>query len=603
VVPIAAGWHASPPSLVLGLAALLSMVLVVVVWRRRPTPGATPFCWLLLAAAAWAAMAALEHAAIAPAAKVFWAKLEYPGIVSVSPLWLTFVLAYTEQTAHLSPRGRVALWIVPLLTVALAWTNEWHHLVWTSIEPSSARPGAPLVYGHGAWFWLAASYNYVLNLLGAVALVSALVRWPGRYRSQWAALLVGLALPWLGNALYLAGANPLRIDLTPLAFTLTGLVYAWGVFRLQLFDLVPVARDLVMESMSDGVLVLDAHNRVVDMNRSARRFVGVGGEPVIGERAGTLLAAWPDLVERYRDVAEALALVRVDTPQGPRDLDLRISPLRDAAGRVQGRLIVARDVTAARQAEQALRQNEKLAALGRLAAGVAHELTNPLAILNGRLQLLRAQLGRGTSMPSQAVATHVAALIEATERMKHIVHGLASYSKPARAEPTLLDVRTLLADVVELVAHQARANRVQTVVDVPRDVPAVLGERTEMTQILLNLATNAIEAMTPGGGTPTPGGGTLTLGARLRDGAERRLVSIEVSDTGPGIAAHELPRIWEPFYTTKPDGTGLGLSIVRALVDKQPDASITVHSEVGVGTTFRLVMPARGGGVAPTVVP
>jgi len=238
-----------------------------------------------------------------------------------------------------------------------------------------------------------------------------------------------------------------------------------------------------------------------------------------------------------------------------------------------------------RRSHEQLLATEKLAALGRLAAGVAHELRNPLTVIGARLQLLQAQLDRGAPPDADVLGKAVASLAEATERMKRIMQGLANYSRPARPEPVLLDVRELLAGTAELMRHQVRTADVRLALDVPPDLPPVLGDRSEVAQILVNLATNAVEAMA------AAAGGVLTLAARLDPGPEGGRVRIEVSDTGPGIPPEWLERIWEPFVTTKPEGTGLGLSIVRGLAERQPGATIAVESTVGVGTTFRLTLP------------
>jgi len=235
----------------------------------------------------------------------------------------------------------------------------------------------------------------------------------------------------------------------------------------------------------------------------------------------------------------------------------------------------------ARQLEQRAHQ-ERLAALGRLAAGIAHELKNPLAVIDARLQLLR----RESDALGGPAARHLASLEEASEWMKRIMHGLSTYAKPARSEPQLLDARELLSATRELVAYDARKAGVTVEVEIQGEPPAVLADRSEMMQVLVNLATNAIQAM-------EPGGGRLTLrAAAAQDAAGRTATVIEVSDTGPGIPEDRRERIWEPFYTTKPDGTGLGLSIVRALVAKQPAAWIDMETRAGVGTTFRITLHA-----------
>ncbi|MBI1734983.1 MAG: GAF domain-containing protein [Candidatus Rokubacteria bacterium] len=224
---------------------------------------------------------------------------------------------------------------------------------------------------------------------------------------------------------------------------------------------------------------------------------------------------------------------------------------------------------------------ERLSALGRIAAGVAHELRNPLAVIGGRIELLTRAMREAPG--ADHLARHLAPIQEATERMNGIVKGLSTYSKPVRAAPVPLDVVELLSAVHALVMYEAKRSGVRMSVNAPAPL-VVVGDRSEMMQVLLNLATNAIEAM-------APGGGELLLRARR----EEHVIRVDVADTGPGIPPDRLDRIWEPFYTTKPEGTGLGLSLVRGIVEKWPDATIDVASRPGEGTAFTIMLPAAEG--------
>jgi signal transduction histidine kinase len=245
----------------------------------------------------------------------------------------------------------------------------------------------------------------------------------------------------------------------------------------------------------------------------------------------------------------------------------------------------------ARQRE-ALYRSGRLSDVGRLAAGVTHELKNRLVVIVGRLHLLQGQVEQGLLQPADLIEHHIASLREAIDRMQRTIQNLSTYARPSRVEPMLLDFRELLGSTRDLLAYQARRSNIAVRVEVPEQgLPPVLGDRSQVMQILVNLATNAIEAMEETGGAlrlaasvdPTGGPGAGAV------------VVIEIADTGPGIPAEQLATIWEPFYTTKAERTGLGLSIVRALVAEQPGAVITVESTPGHGTTFRLTIPAASG--------
>lgn len=248
------------------------------------------------------------------------------------------------------------------------------------------------------------------------------------------------------------------------------------------------------------------------------------------------------------------------------------------------------------RAETQVRQSERLAALGRLAAGVGHELKNPLAVIAMRVQMLRMNMAEGKLPASETLSRHLASLEEACGRMLRIMQGLSTYAKPSRTEPMPLDMGDLLAATAELVAYDARNRRVAIAVETPPALPPVLGDRSQLMQVLVNLATNALEAMTSGGrltlraraGERSASGGT----GRAESSLPAAVVVVEIEDTGPGIPAAVLGRIWEPFFTTKTEGTGLGLSIVRGIVADHPGATLDVDTRVGRGTTFILRMPA-----------
>lgn len=309
------------------------------------------------------------------------------------------------------------------------------------------------------------------------------------------------------------------------------------------------------------------------------------------------------LVTATTRIAAGDLTARTRVGRGAGELDQLARAFDEMAETLQG------DIAERQRTEQelqhqreALYRSEKMADLGRLAAGVAHELKNPLAVVAGRVGLLEMQTKQGKLSPADVLSNHVASMKEAVGRMTKIMRGLSTYAKPAKPERTLLDLRELLSAVQDLVAHPARSGNVTIRIEAPRELPAVLGDRSQLMQVFLNLTTNAIEAM---GGT----GGRLALRVRVEEGASAGrgaetegptsagTVRVEVADTGPGILADDLAKIWEPFYTTKPEGTGLGLSIVRSLVEEQPGATITVESAPGQGTTFMLTMPVAGGTV------
>jgi PAS domain S-box-containing protein len=357
-------WQYTPYVLPLLIAAAISAAVAALAWRRRPTAGATPLFWGMLAATCWSLAYALELAGADLATKLFWLRIEYLGIATVAVAWLLLVLEQTGWEKWLTRRNRFLLSVVPAITILLAWTNDDHGLIYShiSLDTNGSFPELALIYG--VWFWISIAYSYVALLFGTLLLLRVFLRASGLYRGQARALLIGASAPWLVNILHLSGLSPFpHLDLTPFAFTLTGLASAWALFRFRLLDIVPVARGAVIESMDDGVIVLDSQDRVVDFNPSAARITGRLASEVIGEPAAQALPDLADLIQRYRDVTEAHEEISLGLDEAECCFDLRISPLRDRRGRITGRLLVLHDITERKQAERKRHEHEQFLAL------------------------------------------------------------------------------------------------------------------------------------------------------------------------------------------------------------------------------------------------
>ncbi len=352
----------TPHILPLVLAAAVTDALGLYAWRRRNVPGAAAFAILMLALSIWSLGYTLELAAATLNAKLLWAKVEYLGIVAIPPAWLAFALSYTGQRLLLSragpltPRLLAGLAAIPLVTALLAWTNDWHGLVWRRVALAQAGQLLVLEVGHGPWFWVHTTYSYLLLLAGTLVLALSLLRSWAAYRRQASVLLLGTLTPWVGNALYLSGYSPIAgLDLTPFAFTISGLALAWGVFQYSLFDLVPVAREAALEAMRDGVIVLDQHDRVVDLNPAALRILGLPAEDLIGRPVHlvheTLASALARLQESRPDADSARAEFTMEHGGLRSYYELETAPLRRRDGRLAGRLLILHDVTERTRAE------------------------------------------------------------------------------------------------------------------------------------------------------------------------------------------------------------------------------------------------------------
>jgi PAS domain S-box-containing protein len=350
-------WQFQPYLLLLIGAAVMAAAAGVMCWRRRGAPGARSFALLMGAVAWWAVLRALEGAAATYEAKLTFGKLTYLGIASVSPLWLMAALSYCGFDRWLTRRRLMLLWSIPIITILLALTNDWHGWLWSRVVPVSADTGGNLFYERGWWWYLALVFNYGALLSGSILLVRQALLMRRELRRQAVLLIIAVVIPWIANALNLLRIYPVPgFDLTPFALATTGVLMAWGVFRFQLFELTPLVRSAIIDDLRDAILVIDEQRRILDMNRAALQLAGLPRAP-IGQSVTQVLEPWVKQFERYHDVYEAEDEVVFSRPTGEtRYLELRIMPLRDRQGGIAGKIITARDVTDRHQADVQLRQ-------------------------------------------------------------------------------------------------------------------------------------------------------------------------------------------------------------------------------------------------------
>jgi signal transduction histidine kinase len=245
---------------------------------------------------------------------------------------------------------------------------------------------------------------------------------------------------------------------------------------------------------------------------------------------------------------------------------------------IVGAMLVSRNLDYLSRVQSTLAYSRKLAALGRLFAGVAHEVKNPLNAMTIHLELLKNKLTKGSG-GAQAVMNHVDIIGNEIRRLDQVMLGFLKFARPDELRLQPIQLADLIAEVVQIVEPEARATGVTIKVECPPDLPEIDGDPNMLQQALLNLAINACQAM--------PGGGTLRLACRAIAG---RRVQLDVEDTGVGISPEHLEKIFDLYFTTKPTGSGIGLSMVYRIVQLH-DGEIEVESTPGRGTRFRMLLP------------
>ena len=335
----------------------------------------------------------------------------------------------------------------------------------------------------------------------------------------------------------------------------------------------------VLDSMTDGIVVTDPDRRVILSNRAAVRLLGLAAEdvaerPLAEAVADRALAAFLDrnLAGSARVADREFAL-----EGGRRLLSVSILPLV-REGRVQGSLVHAEDVTERRAREARLRRAESLASLTTLAAGIAHEIKNPLGSMGIHLQLIRRKIGGKERVEAADIGPNLAVMAEEVDRLNRIVVDFLFAVKPMDTRLEDADLNAVVRDLISFVRPELDQAGLAVETELSDDVPVLKLDVRYVKQALLNLIKNAMAAMS--------GGGRLGIETR-RNGDE---VQLRVADTGAGIPAEIMEKIFEPYFTTKPFGTGLGLTIVFKIV-KEHFGDIAVASREGEGTTFTITLP------------
>lgn len=337
-------------------ASAIGAMAALYVWRRRNHHTAAI---LLLAGVAWALGLALEIWSTGLAAKVFWYKVQYLGIVIVPTGWLVYTLQYLSREKWLSRRVLSLSCIVPLATLLLVFTNEIHSLVFGGVELTASSPFLGLRLG--LWFWIFIAYSYQQLLLAAALALQTLMREPRLFRRQAVALLFTVTCPLLASI-----AIPLGFDLlpslTPLVYLTVGIILVLlNPMRLRIGDILPVAHDVVVRGMTDAVIVLDDQNRILSLNPAAKDLIGCSSPDIIGRPVEQVWAAWPNPASIPSDEFEVGREITLNTRGERRIYDIKISRLeKDGQGQAGTRVIVMRDSTERRQAHGKLEDSLSL---------------------------------------------------------------------------------------------------------------------------------------------------------------------------------------------------------------------------------------------------
>ncbi len=573
-------------------------------WQFRQIKEVQFFSLLTSAMAVWTFGYLWELGSISISQKMFWARFQYFGIVSVPFFFLLFSTYFTKLYTRLfTSNVKFILSLLPITTLIMVWTNQWHHLIWATNAVIQVDGVNYLLLEHGPWFWvnLGVSYSYILA--GSFILIRFLRNSPRLYRGQRVFILMSLLIPLIANLVYVLKKPPIpHLDLTPFTFTIACIALALGFFRFPsavrpfTSDIIrDLLTDLLVENSNDGILVLDAEDIILDLNHMMCHMINISKQDVIGRPFSALQISVPEL----QNIASINQPIEI-TLSEQITYEIHVKPLV-TLGKVNGRLLTFHNISehvdheeilqkaktivenAQKKAETALKQARfATEAKNNFLNVMSHEIRTPLSAVVGSSNLLRdTPLNAEQQELVGSIGTNSDALLE-------VINNILEFAKIESGDLQLNNQPFDLQDSLhKMISHfTATAHEKSLTIEwtIEKGLPNFfIGDVVRLRQILSNLISNAIKFTEKGGVVVTVNG----------EQQADNLVELQfaITDTGIGISDTYITNLFKPFnqedysLNREQGGIGLGLAISQKL-SKLLGGTLWAESKIDQGSTF-----------------
>jgi signal transduction histidine kinase len=550
-------------------SAVVTLTLGTYSFRQKDIKAALPFGLTMIVSAVWAAGYALELSGTDLASKLFAANIQATFYAFASVLWLIMVFRFIRHDLWMTRLNISLLMIIPVLYSIFAWTNTSHELIWNNVYLDNTGSFPILRTSHGFVFFVFIAYSYILNMVSEIFLIISLRRKSALFQQQSLALIIGLALLFVPNILFIFDIPPFnRYDLTPVFIGISGILFAWGIFRFKFLNIVPVARENIIENMTDGLIMLDAQNRLADMNPAAKAiFKGMPGR-AIGQEYAVYFKDWPIIIEVCRDKPDKPREVVTDIGGLKKHYEVSGMPLKDKRGDNYGLSIIFHDVTEQKATQSRLiEQHEELAASDereRMARDLHDNLGQVFGFVNVQAQAIKRELSN-------------AGIDIAARKIERLVEVAQSAHREMRVYIQNVKNTTRTGDLVPALQNEGELFQKQTGTDIRLDIsgePAIEALKPETKNHILHIIKEALN--------------------NIRKHARAKMVTIKIeasdnqilaiiTDDGDGFNYSQLEE--NPLQ-----GLGLGIMKERA---EEIGGGLKINSAPGQGTKVTLNIPLK----------
>jgi PAS domain S-box-containing protein len=556
----------SPFIIPLLVSAAITCTLALVSLKRRDYPVIPPFILFMGATTWWAFCYAVQLANADLATQILITTIEYPAIATAPVAWLLVALCYTGHEHLVTRWNAAALFLIPAIVIILVATNPYHQLYYTSFTAGTLYGATVWDFAHGPFFWIQAGYGYLCLGLAFILIARRFLTTPAIYRQQIIILVLAAAVPVLANLLYLGRLRPFPgLDTTPFAFTLMGILMAFGIFRFRLFSLMPVAYPVIFSTIDDGIIVLDRNDRISELNPAASAIICNAGWSPIGEPASAVLPS--DLVASLACDSPGRGTTSHTVISGKngqaRDYEVTCTPITTPVGGYNGRLLMFRDETEKRKARQAIEMTNRK--LNLLSSITRHDMLNKLTALGGYIELAKAE-------KDEAVVRKYLSVMEKTARVfQQELEFTRDYQDLGMKAPAWQGVAAIIREQESHLPTQDV--RIERAIQ-----PAMLEIYADLLlgKVFYNLIENALRY-----------GGNGMTDIRITTRQEGRALVLVFADNGAGIPQKDKERLFNKGFGKN---TGLGLFLSREIL-AITGITIAETGEPGKGARFEITVP------------